>query len=389
MREAPNATVASLSGLESAWNILYCTTDANYNPTFAVTTLLVPKGSDRKSMVSYQIAYDTVDVDHSPSYLMNDYYNAPMDQSLILPLLLNRGWVVNMPDYEGPNATFSSGHMQGHAVLDSVRSVLASGDHFNISSDVRYALYGYSGGSIASEWAAELQPAYAPELNFVGTAIGGLPANLTECVYYHSTGDAVGTAVTVILGLAKQHPALDKVVRAGLRSSGKYNETGFLADYHYGITETADAFKQQDIRWYFEDGLNWMKQPEIQRIFNNDGIMGYHGIPQMPLFIYHAVEDHTAPIDGSDSVFERYCRVGVDIEYRRNNAGNHETEGLLGGIIGTDWLAGAFAGSVPAQHGCFKEGVTREVTKLDIQRFTLELQKQGLDASKLIPDGNE
>ena len=31
-------------------------------------------------------------------------------------------------------------------------------------------MLGYSGGSIATEWASELAPSYAPELNIIGAA---------------------------------------------------------------------------------------------------------------------------------------------------------------------------------------------------------------------------
>jgi hypothetical protein len=41
-------------------------------------------------------------------------------------------------------------------------------------------MWGYSGGSLATEWAAELQPTYAPELNFAGAALGGLVPNITS-----------------------------------------------------------------------------------------------------------------------------------------------------------------------------------------------------------------
>ena len=45
-------------------------------------------------------------------------------------------------------------------------------------------LYGYSGGSIASEWASELAPTYAPELNVVGVAEGGIPVDYAHNLRY-------------------------------------------------------------------------------------------------------------------------------------------------------------------------------------------------------------
>ena len=43
---------------------------------------------------------------------------------------------------------------------------------------------GYSGGSIATEFASELAPRYAPELKLVGVAEGGIPVDLTPHLDY-------------------------------------------------------------------------------------------------------------------------------------------------------------------------------------------------------------
>jgi Secretory lipase len=73
-----------------------------------------------------------------------------------------------VPDYEGPLASFGLGVQAGHATLDSVRAVLSL--ECSCKPDAPYAMWGYSGRSIASEFAAELQVQYAPELNFSGVS---------------------------------------------------------------------------------------------------------------------------------------------------------------------------------------------------------------------------
>jgi hypothetical protein len=45
---------------------------------------------------------------------------------------------------------------------------------------------GYSGGAIATGWAAALQNNYAPELNIKGWSSGGTPANITGTALYVS-----------------------------------------------------------------------------------------------------------------------------------------------------------------------------------------------------------
>lgn len=157
------------------YNILYRTTDSQYKPTWAVTTLLIPNNTQYNSsdkLLSYQIPYDSADLNASPSYSM--YAGGLPD----VTAALGRGWYVNVPDYEGPLASFTAGVMSGHATIDSVRAVLSSG--FGLAPNgTKYALWGYSGGALASEWAAELQVQYASELNFAGAALGGLTPNIT------------------------------------------------------------------------------------------------------------------------------------------------------------------------------------------------------------------
>ena len=118
-------------------------------------------------------------------------------------LALGRGWFVNVPDYEGPLASFTAGVQSGHATIDSIRAVLSSG--FGPSSDPRIAMWGYSGGALASEWAAELQIQYAPELTFSGAALGGLTPNITSVLHSVNGSLYVGLVPSGVLGLATQY----------------------------------------------------------------------------------------------------------------------------------------------------------------------------------------
>lgn len=52
------------------------------------------------------------------------------------------------------------------------------------ASAAKVALWGYSGGALASAWAAQQQHSYAPELydKIVGSAFGGTPVDLGAIV---------------------------------------------------------------------------------------------------------------------------------------------------------------------------------------------------------------
>src|SRR6202035_184338 len=123
--------------------------------------------------VSYQTAEDGVAGKCSPSYALRAGIvavdgNSEAETALIAAALL-RGFAVAAPDYEGPNSAFLGAPGEAHGVLDGVRAAFHfAPDGFTVHTPV--ALWGYSGGSVASADAAELQPVYAPELKLAGIA---------------------------------------------------------------------------------------------------------------------------------------------------------------------------------------------------------------------------
>lgn len=98
----------------------------------------------------------------------------------MLPLL-EQGYAVVATDYQGMGApgtpSYLVGQIEGQNVLDAVRAV-----HTNWSSTVnpdKTVIWGHSQGGHSSSFAAQLAPAYAPELQIQGAAVlapGLLPA---------------------------------------------------------------------------------------------------------------------------------------------------------------------------------------------------------------------
>ncbi|KIY03642.1 uncharacterized protein Z520_00333 [Fonsecaea multimorphosa CBS 102226] len=364
IREANGNLTSIYNASSSVYNILYRTTNAQYQPAWAVTTLFVPSNSLNSSggsaLLSYQIPYNTADVDHSPSYVLG----SELATGLVLSDInsaLSRGWFVNVPDFEGPSASFGSGVSEGHATLDSVRAALSAG--FGLSPSARYAMWGYSGGSIASEWAAELQVQYAPELNFSGVALGGLVPNGTTILHTIDGTPAAGLIPSFLIGVMKQYPEAYQYLVSNLKTSGPYNATGFLAVQNMSYFEAAVAFMNQSIlNDYFVNGTSLFQQPIIQRVFNVDGLMGYHGVPQMPMLIYKATHDEYSPVGDTDSLVARYCEAGANILYQRNMAGNHLDEETNGDARAFDWLQAALNGTLMMRRGCTIQNVTIDIS---------------------------
>ena len=364
-RPAPGNLTAIIGNCSAAYNILYRTTDSQYQPSWAVTTLFVPlasalegsshsKGSSSAgSLLSYQIPYDSADVDDSPSFSL--YEGGEPDITAALGL----GWYVNVPDYEGPKAAFTAGVQSGHATIDSVRAVLAS--NHGVHSDARIAMWGYSGGALASEWAAELQIQYAPELKFSGAALGGLTPNITSVLYSVNGSVYVGLVPSGVLGLATQYPDFNTALLEGLKPSGPFNKTGFLAAKEMSYEEAGDYYNEQDIFAYFTQGADFFKMPVISHVLNTEGLMGFHGVPNMPLFVYKAINDTLSKIEDTDALVEAYCNYGTNILYQRNTVGGHEADSVNGDPSAFAWLVSLLEGTL-VQNSCVTQDVTQNIT---------------------------
>ncbi|KAB8339113.1 hypothetical protein FH972_022049 [Carpinus fangiana] len=370
LRAAPGNLTSITHNTTAAYHILYRTTNSRYKAAWAVTTLFVPKtpaqprtnSTGPNTLLSYQIPYDSADVDASPSYAL---YASPYSD---IGTALGQGWYVNVPDYEGPSASFTAGVQSGHATLDAVRAVLNTG--FGLSPKTNYAMWGYSGGALASEWAAELQIQYAPELNFKGAALGGLTPNVTS-VLETITGTALaGLAPAGILGLASQYPELEQYLQENLKKTGQYNITRFYAARNETLIGSIGAFANQDITEYFTNGLAALTEPIPMMVTNKDGLMGYHGVPQIPIFAYKAIKDEVSPVEDTDKLVTRYCEAGANIWYQRNTVGGHSAESTNGNARALQFLTGVLDG-VYNSTGCKIENVTIAISTSPLKRSPL------------------
>jgi len=139
----------------------------------------------------------------APSYRIA--HGVYVDVPPLLPLLLARNYAVVLPDHEGPRMAYSAGRMAAHAVLDSVRGMRTLRPELAESPMV---MDGYSGGAIATVWAAQEQPTYAPELRFRGAIAGGTPTDYA--LLYRSMNGALGSGLfaAAVIGQAREYPEM-------------------------------------------------------------------------------------------------------------------------------------------------------------------------------------
>ncbi|KAF7538533.1 hypothetical protein G7054_g2873 [Neopestalotiopsis clavispora] len=342
--------VGPFSSAATAYHILYRTTGSHYQPTWA-------------------LAYNTPNVDFSPSYGMflppqPNNYGIPTGHEK-LNAMLERGWFVTMPDFEGPRAAFGATVQAGHATIDGIRAVLSLAGHQEYSlpdsaDKIKYAMWGYSGGSLASEKAAELQVQYAPEMTagFVGVALGGLVSSAASVWEVTNKSPYAGNLVLILLGTMNEYPEFDALVRSLLKTDGPQNAEAFLRGLNMNSLLAFQAFPNQDIGEYFVGGRMALEKSEVyRRIRKVEWTLGFHGCPTMPMYVYKAIADEMTPIADTDEQVAAYQRFGASILYERNTTGSHVPEIVNGENRAMKWLIEVLENS----HA--QEGVTiRDVT---------------------------
>ncbi|KAH8879741.1 LIP-domain-containing protein [Thozetella sp. PMI_491] len=333
------------------FQVVYRTTDTIGNPSWALGTVFIPNSRRNCSetniqacghaIVSYQVPTDSSYLNAAPSYLLQarDPYGEVRD-------LLANGWYVFVPDYEGPLASFCAGVQAGHATLDGIKAVISVGDQFGLRKDrAKVAMWGYSGGAFATVFAAELARTYSPDLKIAGTVIGGPSPNLTTVDLRMNKKDTAGLVIQSIIGITNQQPVTHKFLMDRLRSTGPYNATEFLTAANMTGIDSLIHFAYQDVNDYFINGEQDFWDPALQGTFESDAKMGLHGVPNMPTFVYKAIQDEMSPVAETDTLVKGYCDGGASLLYHRNALGGHNDELWMGRARTIDFLSTVLDGT--------------------------------------------
>jgi hypothetical protein len=195
-----------------AWQVKFRSTDTRGKAVAGLTTVMIPRrpfDGPVRPLLSYQCAIDSLGAAGDPSYTLRrgDQWELPF-----IARALRRGWAVVTTDYTGPRHAFAASLLAGRFVLDGIRAALAY-EPVGFDTTTPIGLWGYSGGAQATLSAAEQHPAYAPELNLVGVAAGGITVDLTtmsgsfEDVYDGSL--LSGIPLGAIIGISREYPEVD------------------------------------------------------------------------------------------------------------------------------------------------------------------------------------
>jgi hypothetical protein len=333
-----------------AWDVMYLSTaaedahgrpsDLHAVPSVDTGLIVEPLTGGTHPLVAWATAEDSDSTLKAPSYVMaqgNTWDNAAWQWAL------GKGWDVVVPDYEGPGSAYSVGPLEGHGMLDGIRAAENfSAEDGSEGKRTKVGIWGYSGGAMATAWASELAPGYAPRLNIVGVAEGGVPADVHDTFDTINNGYlAPGLAFASALGDNAAYPnliPLSLLNKAGLALAGEMRATG--------NSSYPQTYPPQNISMYTVCGCNPGDLPnefptvaEVAKAVNP----GQH-VPKAPLFIYHDYNDELIPIAGVERLVQYYCGGGATVEFRVNVGDEHVSNAIVGAPEALAYLSARFNG---------------------------------------------
>jgi hypothetical protein len=343
---------ASTSAPVNATQVLYRTTGQLGQPTVTVATVIEPAtGTLNPKLISYQMAYDALGAQCDPSYTMRGGMPAGgttnTDEEQVVLGLVAAGDIVVVPDYEGTRLDWSAGQEEGYNTLDGIR---AAENLLKLPASIPTAMFGYSGGSIATEFASELAPKYAPTLHLVGVAEGGIPVDFAHNLAYINGS-----------------PSWSGVIPAVLASLGRafgLNLEPYLSPYGLKLTtQVADECINNFVGAWPGLKAQQLLKPAFQNIYSipavvkidNELIMSRTGTPTEPLLM--GVGDADGTGDGImitkdvQALAHTYCGRGLSVQLHVYDGDDHTAAAVAFLPTAATWLTERLNG-VAATNGC-------------------------------------
>lgn len=339
--------------------LLYRTRDQLGRPVATATSILKPPTPlPTPRLLSYQSFYDALTTRCQPSYTLN---GGPTngtwssEQHLVSAYLL-QGFTLVVSDFESQKPAFATGPIYGYETLDGIRAAYNSTD-VGLPASTKVAMSGYSGGAIATNWASELAPAYAPDVNdkMLGAAMGGVFVHPIHNLHYVDGSDTWAAVMPLaIVGIAKAF---------------EIDFSKYLSPYGQQVL---DLIKNDCIGEHPLPNLRFAQlvkpqyaNPEaIPELVTtaNELIMGTGGEPSIPMMIRQGTDGTTdegtqpSPVYGPGdgvmlagdvrSLARKYCGYGLAIDYAEKPLG-HGRQGLSFLVESIPWLQGLWLGTPP------------------------------------------
>ncbi|WP_337193468.1 lipase family protein [Actinomadura rayongensis] len=351
-----------------AWKVQYVTTDARGNKVAASGTVAVPEAAWTKGGSRPTVAYAPFthgsgaqcSLSKQMTTGFNDQYEAPN-----LSGFLNQGWALAATDgvgyLDGQTHYYVNGKANGPATLDVVRAARKL-TGTGLTADGKVAIDGYSEGANTAGWAAQLAGSYAPDLNVVGAAAGGIPANLKAAAKQLNGSFFAGFLADTLIGLKAQYPEMpfDQL----MNDAGRQAEKDVKANCLFGTLAVFAGAKVENFtndkltldQLYAIKGPNGQTWGQIADSLNLGQDVGGPNSSAtykigFPVFLYRGFFEEILPHEPQDALHQQYCKAGVQNTYKIAYPTEHATTmfGAAGDVL--NFLTDRFADK-PFQNGC-------------------------------------
>jgi dienelactone hydrolase len=320
----------------TAFKVLYTSKDSTGAIKPVTGTVIVPK-SGNGNVVLYAIGTHGLGQGCSASKQLEagtDYEG----QNVVAAL--NAGYTVLVSDYVGytnftpytddeleENITndvrYMAGPSQARNVLDLFKAAtqIPSG---GVNSSAKVGIWGFSQGGQASAHAAQIAATYAPGVNIVGVASGGVPADFPTTALYLNGSSGASFLFSAITGLRREYGA-DIPLPLLISSAGAQQIEQLKTKC---VFEALLDYKNQTVESYLNTTkvtlASLLTQKDVARRMGEQRL----GVPvtttegdswsgkfSYPMYLYHGKADEFIPLGQAYELKQRWCALGNNVTF--------------------------------------------------------------------------
>jgi hypothetical protein len=374
------AKIGTVALAAKAYNVVYKSTDSTDLENVVAGTVLVPTaawtGGGARPVILYAVGTHGLASGCAPSRQLangTDYEGASIQSAL------NAGYTVLVTDYAGSltgdASTYLSGKSEGHAVLDIFRAA-QSVPNSGVTASSKVGIWGFSQGGQAAAWAAEILKTYAPEINVVGVAAGGIPANFIDAA--HKLDGDLGAAFLFsgVAGLNYQYP---DTLNIDLIAS----DVGFAALDRLKTQCVFEALFENQNKSLTAFTKNNITLDQILRITDIKNTLVEQNLgtatPTVPMYLFHGLADEFIATAQTVNLKNTYCQTNKNVYFDMYPSEHIVTQFQAAGPA-LAWMADRFNGKA-APNTCANTAASPASTAIAGPDLQVKLDKWSLGGS--------
>lgn len=320
-----------------AYEIRYRSTSATGAGNVVSGMVLVsplPWNNGPRPIVAYAMGTQGMGDQCAPSQQLQ---NGTEVEIAFLAQAMFNGWAVAVTDYEGLGTpgdhTYAVARSEGRALLDVAR---AAAGIPGLSADAPVGVFGYSQGGQAASAAAEQWKSYAPSLNVVGVAAGGVPADLNAVAKFNDGNAASGLVFAAAAGYAAAYPELPLSSVLNARGKQVIDKIRESCVAELALVAPFTRLNSLTIR------PDVIQDPLWQKRLTENTLGSVK--PAVPVYLYHGTLDELIPFSVGTRLRSEWCSLGADVQWTPLPLLGHVAAVSAWGSNAMNWLGDRFAG---------------------------------------------